>query len=100
MLIKLVEVCKESNYANTNPSDLKYSLRETFINPDHVICLREETQVKVKLNEISLIEDLDPRQQFTRVYLNRGQTGLDITVVGSLEAVQEKLQMTKRILKG
>jgi hypothetical protein len=51
-----------------------------------------------------LPEDLDKRQQFTRVYMNRGQTGIDIIVVGTTTQVETKLfeqvQKERTLLKG
>lgn len=98
MLIKLVEICKELGNSGPSSSGSKLSLRETFINPDHIVCMREETLGKEQLSEA--LEEIDPRQEFTRIYLNRGQVGLDITVVGSLDSVKEKLQKGKSLLKG
>jgi len=48
-------------------------------------------------------EELDPRQGFTKLHINRGQAGLDITVVGSLNVIEEKLQKSlksKKMLHG
>ena len=50
--------------------------------------------------EGELPENLDIRQQFTRLVLNRGQTGLEVVVVGSPDIVYEKLKGGKRVLKG
>ena len=43
------------------------------------------------LSEGYLPEDMDSRQQFTRLYLDRGQAGIDITVVGSVQTVKDSL---------
>ena len=97
-IIKLVEVYKPSKYTQTSTPE--YSLREVYVNPEHVVCLRPEESAKKWLEEGLLPSKLDSRQQFTRVYMNRGQLGLDVVVVGSPESSQEKIYSTKQLLKG
>ena len=105
MLVTLVEVIEvKRNYSQTtseNRVGTKYSLREVTVNPTHVVCLREDTNMSQRLDEGRLPEDIDKRQQFTRVYLDRGQSGLDLTVVGSLHQTQQKLGLAKKeVLNG
>jgi len=96
-MIKLVEVCELLSASKKQA----YTLREVFVNPEHVVSLREESTIRHKLLEGSLPEGLDERQQFTKVILNRGQLGLDIIVVGSPQVIESKLQrQTKELLKG
>ena len=84
-----------------NTSGASYSLREVTVNPNHVVCLREDDRMIQRLNEGRLPEDIDSRQRFTRVYLDRGHTGLDLTVVGSLEQTQKTLGVDSReVLRG
>ena len=45
-------------------------------------------------------EDLDKRQSFTRLHLDRGQLGMDIVVVGSPDQILEKLGLSAKVLKG
>ena len=88
MLVKLVEVYSSGTYSENGNIRPKYHLRETYINPDHVVCMREENSLAPTI----INEELDPRQGFTKLHINRGQAGFDITVVGSLNAIEEKLQ--------
>ena len=54
-----------------------------------------------RLNEGSLPEGVDSRQRFTKVTLDRGQTGLELVVVGDPSQVKEKLQISAReLLRG
>ena len=105
MIIKLTEISRSdvhiSNIESANKMG-KYYLREIFINPDHVICLREDKIFDRKLQEGDLGDILDQRQSFTRVYMNRGQSGLDVVVVGPPGQIQEKLGLknNKELLKG
>ena len=102
MLIKLVEVFKNGSYNDGNGLiKPRYSLRETYVNPDQVVCMREESDLSIEESESAVINEIDPRQEFTKIHINRGQTGLDITVVGSLNTVQEKMVgEQKELLKG
>jgi hypothetical protein len=101
-LVKLVEIFKDGTYNDNGLIKPRYSLRETYVNPSHVVALREESALRFDLQSTELSEQLDSRQEFTRIYINRGQTGLDITVVGHLQTVQQKLNkyQTREVLKG
>jgi hypothetical protein len=93
-IVRLVEVSKSSNVIN----GAGYALREIFVNPEHVVCLREDYHTLQLLQEGKLPDDLDVRQKFTRVQMNRGSTGLDVIVVGCPSSVEEKLNSSKKIL--
>jgi len=102
MIIKFVEVY-ETTKTHTQDADRTYSLREVFINPGHVVCVRTDAGFKQRLQEGQLPEGIDNRQEFSRVYLNRGQVGLDIVVVGAPSLVEQKLARSgakQKVLKG
>ena len=65
-------------------------------NIHYVISLREEHNYKRKLEEGRLPEDLDLRQQFTRLTLDKGHTGLEMIIVGAPQLVEQKLQGGQR----
>ena len=50
--IRLIEVSKSSNIIKNSP----YTLREVYINPEHVVCLREDTFTSQLLKEGKLPE--------------------------------------------
>ena len=78
-----------------------YSLRTVFINPDHVVCLREDFDTNSLLKEGRLPENLDQRQLFTCVSINKGTYGQDIVVVGPVEEIYKKMNSgRKQLLKG
>ncbi len=88
MLIRLAQIQSEV-YANKGTV---YSLSEIYINPKYVICLREDATLKEKLLRENLFpEGLDKRQDITRINVQRGNTGLDVAVVGSPELIASKL---------
>tara|TARA_R100000008_G_C3553607_1_gene151893 strand:- start:221 stop:517 length:297 start_codon:yes stop_codon:yes gene_type:complete len=97
MVVKLVEIYEQHAFGRNS-----YKLREVFINPDYVVCLRDEPRFQALLEEGRLPEGIDGRQEFTRVQLNRGgQSGLDIVVVGNPQLIENKIGRTKKkILKG
>ena len=95
-MIKLVEICEVLKSSNT--SQKTYTLREIYINPKHVISLREESSFQQKLTEGNMPKDLDLRQGFTRIALDRGHTGLEIVVVGQPGLIENKLKHDKREL--
>ena len=77
----------------------RYLSREVYVNTDHVVCLREDLSMKRKLEANLLPEDMNSKQQFTRVSLSRGHTGIDLIVVGPPGSVENKLKH-KQVLRG
>ena len=100
-MIRFVEIYQEGRYCATQTEiGSSFSLREVYVNPEHVVCLREDGAAKKYLNEGRLPDELDDRQIFTKIHLNRGQSGIDITVVGDPNIVEEKLKSQKTLLRG
>tara|TARA_B100000131_G_C18108089_1_gene608627 strand:- start:808 stop:1098 length:291 start_codon:yes stop_codon:yes gene_type:complete len=96
MLVKLTEIHK--NAALTTGA--QYTLREIFINPEHVVMIREESRMQ-RLNEQGeLPPNLSNSHRFTKLTINRGHTGTEIIVVGSPDVVEKSLNETKTLLRG
>ena len=94
--VKLMEV-----YNGSQGVARSYSLREIYINPQHVICLRVETALETMLQEGRLIDGLDKRQKFTRVSVSNNAYEEDIVVIGSIDEVYKKLNTEARnLLRG
>jgi len=89
-MIQLIEVCELST-SNKN-SQQRFTLREVYINPKHIISLREDARFKQKLNEGVLPPDLDARQKFTRVTIDKGNAGQEIIVIGPPSAIEAKMK--------
>ena len=75
-----------------------WALRTIYINPAHVVCLREDDATNKLLKEGSLPKQLDDHQEFTKITLNKGTYGQEITVVGPIGVVQKKLSETNKVL--
>ena len=97
MIVSLVEVF-ENTKVHSNEKKRSYSLRKVYINPEQVVCLREDVHFKSLLMENKLPEGLDTNQSFTRIYLNRGQTGIDVVVVGAPQYVEKEMYRKNKSL--
>lgn len=77
-------------------------LREIFVNPEHVIMIREERRLQ-ELNERGMLAaGLNTSHRFSKLTINRGQTGTDIVVIGAPEIVEAELNTDKKkqLLRG
>tara|TARA_R110000765_G_C18943542_1_gene607893 strand:+ start:1835 stop:2128 length:294 start_codon:yes stop_codon:yes gene_type:complete len=97
MLIKLTEVHhnKALTYANN-----EYILREVFINPEHVVMIREDTRMQTLNEENRLPDSLMNAHRFTKLTINRGQSGTEIIVVGAPAIVEQSLNQRTQLLRG
>jgi len=97
VIVKLIEIYESRHHSSGDK--ISFSLREVFVSSEHVTCLREDIRTSKKLQSGLLPEDLDIRQKFTKIHLNRGLSGIDLVVVGDPHLIQEKL-LGKTLLKG
>ncbi len=91
-MIKLVEIVQ-------NRRD-DFSLREVYVNPNHVVYLREDVTLKGKLQEqkVNFPDGLDTRQSFTRLQIHNGTTGTEFIVIGTPSMIEAKLNAGKKEL--
>jgi len=101
-VIKLVEVRRNNRYTNNKANEEQYTLHEVYINPSHVVAIREDERALQHLREGLMPSGLDARQGFTKLHLQRGQNGLDITVIGDPGVIETKMMtsMQRVLLKG
>ncbi len=93
-MIKLTEIYHLGGDAMYN----NWSLRETEINPLHVVKITGDSQMDLYLHRGYLPKDLNEAQTFTRISF---VTGPNIIVVGSLNYISEKLNKnSKQLLNG
>ena len=96
MLVKLTEICGTGAVS----SGRKYSLREVFVNPEHVVMVREEHQMS-NLNEQGMLtEGLNKGHRFSKVTIDKGTTGTEIVVVGDPNSIETALNRRRAVLKG
>jgi hypothetical protein len=96
-VVKFVEVSRELNIAEAKD----YRLQEVYINPEHVVMLREDAHTSRLLQEKRLPRDLDERQRFTRLTMQRGASGTEVVVVGAPDMVRDTLfQNQTQLLRG
>ena len=96
MLVKLTEVCGTGAVTTGR----RYSLREVFVNPEHVVMVREEHQMK-NLNEQGMLtEGLDKQHRFSKITIDKGTTGTEIVVIGDPNTVETVLNQRNYVLKG
>ena len=96
MLVKLTEVCGTGAVTTGR----RYSLREVFVNPEHVVMVREEHQMK-NLNEQGMLtEGLDKQHRFSKITIDKGTTGTEIVVIGDPMTVETALNTRSYVLKG
>jgi hypothetical protein len=96
MNVQLVEIF-DKNEGNTERGQT-YSVRTIYINPDHVVCIRESYDMLGLLSEGRLPQELDKRQEFTTLSLNKGTYGQDVVVIGSVNEIHKKLNTNHRQL--
>jgi|TARA_R110000824_G_scaffold142516_1_gene309599 hypothetical protein len=96
MLVRLTEICGTGAVT----SGRRYSLREVFVNPEHVVMVREEHQIRA-LNEAEMLtEGLKKGHRFSKITIDKGTTGTEIVVVGDPNAVETALNSRSQLLRG
>jgi len=103
MLIKLIEVFELNKGSTTNLTGEKsqYSLREVFVNPNHVVCLREDELMQQHHESGMLPEKMNEKLGFTKIHIDRGHSGINITVVGNPSSIEDGIRRhATRLLKG
>ena len=89
VMIKLIEVVKDIG---------RISLRDVFVNPKHVVYLREDNLTKNYVNE-SKNSNFDDNQIFTKLFIQNGSGGTEFVVVGDPSLIESKLK-GKTLLNG
>ena len=98
MILKLREVYRERGLTKGRPGPV-WSTREVFINTEHIVMIRPNDIMASRLDE-GLITGVKKRAQFCTISINKGQSGADITVVGSLSELEESVSSAGRLLRG
>lgn len=91
MLIKLTTIHEEIINFNSAQGHKKYVIQEMFVNTQHIVYLKEDIQYVELLVKGSLPEGFSKNQKFTRVAINRGNMGEEVTAVGELIGLVKKI---------
>ena len=92
-MIKLTEiVAKSGNYdQNLGKNTVSYNLRDVFVNPSHVVTMRDDEEYNDKSLREELVKGLSGDIKFTRLNLNvGGNITLRCTVTGTPESIMRK----------
>lgn len=67
-----------------------FSLREVYVNPNHIIMMKENSSLKAKSDRGPLIEGMAEGLSFTEVMVSTpGHMSKTLNVVGSLDSIVE-----------
>jgi len=93
-MIKLTEVVAlPAQYdPELGKNDVEYKLRDIFVNPTHVVTMRDDEDYNRKMQVQQLVKGLSKEVTFTRLNLNMGSNvSLKCTVTGSPDSVMAKI---------
>ncbi len=93
-LVTLTEIYMNGSEYNPEESNVikQYSLRETHVNPSQISIIREDEAMKILLSKGKLIDGLDQRARFTKIYLGVGNSGTtSFTVIGDPNQIVKKM---------
>lgn len=94
-LIPLTEVfLKSSEYDSEEKTVMKYySLRKIYINASQISLLREDEGLALLAHQGNLIDGIDKRARFSKVFLSMGNTGTTaFSVIGEPEQIFKKMR--------
>jgi hypothetical protein len=92
-MIQLVEIV-EASVPTNNPKD-RYSVREIYVSPEHIIMVREDRSTNASLLENSSNPHISAGMKFSRITINKGSAGQDVVVLGSVDMIYEKIESSK-----
>jgi hypothetical protein len=99
-MIQLVEIVEAPIASN---QDDRFRIRQIYVSPEHIVMVREDNNISRVLTENNIrLPGTTGTMQFTKLTINRGTTGHDITVLGSVEMIYEKINTSrsKQLLRG
>ena len=88
-MIKVTQIVR----ANTD----QYYLRDTTINPTHIVSVNSSDQYIMLLHQNKLPEGLRQDHHFVEISLSHGGT---LIAVGTPQLIEEKIQFAKKLLLG
>ena len=92
-MIKLTEIVSRAGQYDQElrKNVVSYELRDVFVNPAHVVTMRDDEEYNEKISRKIVIDGLSGDVRFTRLSLNVGSNvTLKCTVAGSPESIMQK----------
>ena len=75
----------------------EFYLRETSLNPDHIISVNESHEYIMLLHQNNLPRGLNKEHSFVEIYLSNGSR---VIAVGTTQIINEKINISKKLLLG
>ena len=91
-LVEIFEVKCLSTADSEERRAPQYSLREIYVNPSHIISLKDNEKYHELLKRGAVVKGLDKRQSFTNLSLvGNDHTAHTVTVVGAPSTILQKM---------
>lgn len=94
-MVRLTEIFSDTSMTNFN-------VRSVFLNPSHIVMVRDEPYYSKLLNEGKFNDlGISSNMEFSRITVRGGSGNYDVVVAGSSMMVYEKMTSSqKSLLKG
>lgn len=89
-MIKITQVVQASEKE-------EYYLRETSLNPSHIVSVNISEKYIMLLHQNKLPEGLNKQHNFVEIYLSNGAS---VVAVGTPHIINEKIKFAKKLLLG
>ncbi len=93
-MIRFTEVIERrgGHITNTASSAENYEMRDVYINPEHIVMVREDMH-------LSTLPSFSGKK-FTKLVVNRGSSTYETTVLGTVSEIYESINNRRSLLKG
>lgn len=87
MMVKFTSINEEIINFNNSQGHKKYFLSVLYVNPQHIVLVKEDLQYVELLVKKMLPEGFPENQKFSRILLNRGNMGEEFTALGDIKSL-------------
>jgi hypothetical protein len=92
MLIKVVVISETVDNTNLQNSFRKFKIQEMFINKNLIVSILEDEKFNLLNVQNKLPSGLSSDQKFTKITLNKGNFGEDISVIGDYTSIAKLIE--------
>lgn len=98
-MIELKEVIRTNTYGRSVEARVNYSVKSIFINPSHIVLIKEFLNHSVQSN---LLREgkITEAQSLSSVTISKGSNTSELTVLGSPVEIREKISTGRGLLNG